>query len=140
MPPHDVKGAREGRALAPHPTTLERRKQTRRTGMIVAMVALLVAMCAPAVYAAVREGNEANNYIGETCGDDVLFGRGGGDVLDANNCGPDEDVLRGGKGSDRLLANDNDRLDNVNGGLGYDTCVVDARAELAGGCNNILIR
>ena len=112
----------------------------RRTGMIVAMVALLVAMCAPAVYAAVREGIEADYYIGVTCGDDVLFGRGGGDVLDANNCGPDEDVLRGGKGSDRLLANDNDRLDNVNGGLGYDTCVVDARAELAGGCNNILIR
>ena len=129
-----------GRVLAPHPTTLERRKQMRRTGMMVAMVALLVAMCAPAVYAAVKEGNASDNYIRETCGDDVLFGYGGEDILDANNCGADEDVLRGGKGSDRLLANDNDRLDNVNGGLGYDTCVVDARAELAGGCNNILIR
>ena len=112
----------------------------RRTTMVVAMVALLVALFAPAVYAAVKEGNEADNYIRETCGDDVLFGYGGDDTLDANNCAPDEDVLRGGKGYDRLLANDDDRLDNVNGGLGYDLCVVDARVELAGGCNDIRIR
>lgn len=112
----------------------------RKTVMMVALVALLVAMFAPAVYAAVREGNAGDNYLGETCGDDVLFGEAGNDTLDANNCGPDEDVLRGGRGTDRLLANDGDRLDSLNGGLGYDTCVVDARIELAGGCNNILIR
>ena len=111
----------------------------RKMVLLVAMLAMVLAT-ATVAYGAVRNGNGNDNYLGETCGNDVLFGYGGDDTLDANNCGSDEDVLRGGKGSDRLLANDNDRLDNVNGGLGYDTCVVDARAELAGGCNNILIR
>ncbi len=91
----------------------------RKTVMMAALVALLVAICAPAVYAAVKEGNAGDNYLGETCGDDVPFGEAGDDTLDANNCGPDEDVLRSGRGTDRLLANDGDRLDNVNGGLGY---------------------
>jgi Ca2+-binding RTX toxin-like protein len=111
----------------------------RKMVLLVAMLAMVLATAAVA-YGAVRNGNGNDNYLGETCGADTLRGYGGEDTLDANNCGDDEDVLRGGKGYDRLLANDNDRLDNVNGGLGYDLCVVDARVELAGGCNDIRIR
>ena len=111
----------------------------RKMVLLVAMLAMVLAT-ATVAHGAVKNGNGYDNYIRETCNDDTLRGYGGDDTLDANNCGADEDVLRGGKGYDRLLANDNDRLDNVNGGLGYDLCVVDARVALAGGCNDIRIR
>ena len=111
----------------------------RKMVLLVAMLAMVLAT-ATVAHGAVKNGNGYDNYIRETCNDDTLRGYGGDDTLDANNCGPDRDVLRGGTGTDRLLANDGDRLDVVSGGPGYDTCVVDGRAELAGGCNNILVR
>jgi Ca2+-binding RTX toxin-like protein len=109
---------------------------------MVLLVAMLVMMLATATvaYGAVRNGNGYDNYIRETCNNDTLRGYGGDDTLDANNCGDDTDVLRGGTGDDRLLANDGDALDGLSGGPGYDTCVVDRRAELNGGCNKILVR
>jgi Ca2+-binding RTX toxin-like protein len=70
-----------------------------------------------------------------------MYGRGGDDVLDANNCGRDTDVLYAGRGDDRLLANDGDKRDVLYGGKGFDTCVVDSRAEsAAGSCNRVLVR
>jgi Ca2+-binding RTX toxin-like protein len=111
----------------------------RKMVLLVAMLAMVLAT-ATVAYGAVKNGNGYDNYIRETCGNDTLRGYGGNDTLDANNCGRDTDVLRGGTGNDRLLANDGDRRDVVSGGPGYDTCVVDARVELAGGCNNILVR
>ncbi len=111
----------------------------RKMVLLAAMLAMVLAT-ATVAYGAVRNGNGYDNYIGETCGADTLRGYGGNDTLDANNCGPDRDVLRGSTGNDRLLADDGDRRDVVKGGPGYDTCVVDARVELAGGCNNILVR
>jgi Ca2+-binding RTX toxin-like protein len=113
----------------------------RRTTMLVVLVAVLVvAVAAPVAYAAVKEGNAGDNYIRETCGNDTLIGRGGSDTLDANNCGGDTDILKGNRGNDRLLVNDNDSLDAASGGPGWDLCVVDRRLELAGGCNKIRIR
>jgi Ca2+-binding RTX toxin-like protein len=111
----------------------------RKMVLLVAMLAMVLAT-ATVAYGAVRDGNGYDNYIRETCNDDTLRGYGGDDTLDANNCGGDEDLLRGGTGTDRLLADDGDRRDVVSGGPGYDTCVVDARVELAGGCNDIRIR
>ena len=112
----------------------------RRTGMLVAMVAVMVALFATAAYAATIEGNNNPNALFETRGDDLIRGFGGGDVIDANNFGGDEDILRGGSGNDRLLANDGDSMDLVFGGSGFDICVVDDRSEIGGGCEKIRVR
>ena len=112
----------------------------RKTGMMVAMVAVMVALFATAAYAATIEGNNRNNTLFETSGDDRILGRGGNDVLDANNFGRDEDILRGGSGDDRLFANDGDSEDLLFGGPGFDTCVVDDRSEIGGGCERVLVR
>ena len=106
----------------------------RKTGMLVAMVAVMVALFATAAYAATIEGNDRDNTLFETPDDDLILGRGGNDVLDANNFGGDADILRGGTGNDRLLANDGDTDDTVYGGPGNDTCVVDAPSEVGGEC------
>ncbi len=107
--------------------------------LLAAMLAMVLATSTVA-HGAVKNGNGYDNYIRETCNDDTLRGYGGDDTLDANNCGPDTDELRGGTGTDRLLADDGDKRDVVSGGPGYDTCVVDARSEIDGGCNNTLVR
>jgi Ca2+-binding RTX toxin-like protein len=112
----------------------------RKTGMMVAIVAVMVALFATAAYAATIEGNDNANALFETPNDDLIRGFGGGDVLDANNYGGDRDILRGGPGNDRLLANDGDRLDTVYGGPGFDICVVDARIEIGGGCEKSRVR
>ncbi len=108
--------------------------------MMVAMVAVMVALFATAAYAATIDGNNNANVLIETSGDDLIRGMGGGDVLDANNYGGDGDILRGGPGNDRLLANDGDSLDLVFGGPGFDICVVDDRSEIGGGCEKIRVR
>jgi Ca2+-binding RTX toxin-like protein len=112
----------------------------RKTGMMVALVAVMVALFATAAYAATIDGNDNPNALFETDDDDLIRGFGGGDVLDANNYGGDEDILRGGSGNDRLLANDGDTLDTVYGGPGYDICVVDARSEIGGGCEKVRVK
>jgi Ca2+-binding RTX toxin-like protein len=111
----------------------------RKMVLLVAMLAMVLATASVA-YAAVKRGDDRANYLRETCGDDTLIGRAGADTLDANNCGPDADDLFGNRGNDRLLANDGDTQDSVVGGPGFDTCVVDARAEVDGGCNRVLVR
>ncbi len=112
----------------------------RKTVMMMALVALFTLVAASVAYAVVREGNEGNNYLNETCGNDTLFGRSGNDVLDANNCGPDVDRLIGGWGDDWLLANDGDTSDRLRGGPGFDTCVVDSVGEVVSGCERIFVR
>jgi Ca2+-binding RTX toxin-like protein len=112
----------------------------RKTGMLVAMVAVMVALFATAAYAANITGNDNANALLETRGDDLIRGEGGGDVIDANNFGGDTDVLRGGSGNDRLLANDGDTRDTVSGGPGFDICVVDARSEVGEGCEKVRVR
>jgi Ca2+-binding RTX toxin-like protein len=56
---------------------------------------------------------------------DVIYGKGGEDVLDANNFNRDRDRLYGGDRGDKLLANDGDGRDVVKGGAGRDVCYVD---------------
>ena len=112
----------------------------RKTGMLVAMVAVMVALFATAAYAATIEGNDNANALFETLGDDRMFGFDGGDVLDANNFGGDTDRLRGGPGNDHLLANDGETRDTVYGGPGIDMCVVNAPSEIGGGCERVRVR
>ena len=129
-----------GAGARPLSQTEERQAKMRKTGMMVAMVAVMVALFATAAYAAIITGNDNNNNLFETSGDDIIEGRGGADVLDANNFSGDTDILRGGSGNDRLLANDGDNLDTVNGGPGFDTCVVDSRVEVGKGCEKVRVR
>jgi len=112
----------------------------RKTGMMVAMVAVMVALFATAAYANHLTGNNGDNVIFETAGNDRLEGRGGDDVLDANNFGSDRDTLLGGEGADRLLANDGDTMDTTNGGPGFDICVVDRRSEVGNGCEKVRVK
>jgi Ca2+-binding RTX toxin-like protein len=112
----------------------------RKTGMLVAMVAVMVALFATAAFAANIRGNDNPNALLETRGDDLIRGEGGGDVIDANNFSGDQDILRGGSGNDRLLANDGDSQDRVSGGPGFDICVVDDRTERGEGCEKVRVR
>ena len=112
-----------------------------KTATMVALVALLTVVVAGVAWAATIEGNANDNYLEETCKGDTVYGRGGEDVLDANNCGRDTDVLYAGRGDDWLLANDGDKRDVLYGGKGFDTCVVDSRDEsVFGSCNRVKVR
>ena len=141
MCPRTVQTGHKGPALAPSPKPNEGKVDAmRKTGMLVAVVALMVAMFATAAYAANITGNDNSNALFETSGDDLIRGEGGGAVIDANNFSGDQDILRGGSGNDRLLANDGDSQDLVSGGPGFDICVVDARSEIGGGCEKSRVR
>lgn len=56
---------------------------------------------------------------------DRILAFDGEDTLDANNGTNDKDVLEGGKKADLLLTNDRDGRDTARGGKGSDRCVAD---------------
>jgi hypothetical protein len=64
---------------------------------MVALVALLTVVAAGVAYAASIVGNANPNYLTETCKGDTMYGRAGDDVLDADNCGGETDVLYAGR-------------------------------------------
>jgi hypothetical protein len=72
-------------------------------------------------------GTDNNDQLHEREGNkkDRILGFDGRDLLDANNFGRERDRLVGGPQGDRLLTNDNDSRDSVNGGRGNDRCIVD---------------
>src|SRR4028119_578927 len=51
---------------------------------------------------------------------DVMYGKDGKDVLDANNFNFDRDRLYGGDSADKILANDGHGRDVATGGAGRD--------------------
>ena len=112
----------------------------RKAVMMMALMALLTLAVAGVAYADRITGNDRNNTLFESRGNDTIFGYGGDDVIDANNFSGETDRGYGGSGDDRILVNDNDRLDAAVGGGGYDVCVVDARTEIGTGCNEVKIR
>jgi Ca2+-binding RTX toxin-like protein len=65
---------------------------------------------------------------------DVINGKDGKDVLDANNFNSDRDRLYGGDRADKILANDGDGRDVAKGGAGRDICYVD-RGDRTVNCN-----
>ena len=58
---------------------------------------------------------------------DRIYGLKEADLIDANTFNVDTDKLHGQGGRDRLLSNDGDGRDEVYGGTGRDTCMVDKR-------------
>ena len=65
---------------------------------------------------------------------DVINGKDGKDVLDANNFNFDRDRLSGGDAGDKILANDGDGRDVLRGGAGRDICYADP-GDRTVGCN-----
>lgn len=112
----------------------------RKAVMMMALMALLTLAVAGVAYADRITGNDRANTLFESRGNDTIYGYGGGDVIDANNFSGETDRGYGGSGADRILVNDNDPYDAAVGGRGYDVCVVDRRAEIGTGCNEVKIR
>ena len=103
----------------------------RRTRILVAVVALMVALFGPAAYAAATAvyGTNGDDYmINESSGfaDDRIYALDGDDAINAvvvwNPAKSDTDKLFGGKGDDILVADDGDGADLLNGGPGDDYC------------------
>jgi hypothetical protein len=90
-------------------------------------------------------GTNGNDKLFERSGDgvsDTIYGRAGRDVVRADAYTQDTDLLYGNRGNDRLNANGQlpeDTIDTVYGGKGFDICIVDARSEVGGGCEDVRV-
>lgn len=87
----------------------------RRTGILVATVAMLVALSAGTAFAALVEGNNGDNTLTGTDRADTIHAYGGEDVVRALS-GRDE--VRGGSNADHLYGNRYG--DTIFGGTGQD--------------------
>lgn len=72
--------------------------------------------------------------------DDKIIPRSGNDLVLANKYTNDTDVVKGGKGFDRINVADGDNLDTANGGKGRDYCIVDSKREVGTSCAKHTIR
>jgi hypothetical protein len=71
---------------------------------------------------------------------DRMIAQGGHDHLNARAYTDDRDVAKGGGGHDFLMVKDGDTMDGAIGGLGNDTCVVDATIEAADTCETVTVK
>ena len=133
-------GKARGGLSVPPGEKRRRKTKMRKSVMMMALMTLLTLAVAGVAYADRIQGNDRNNTLFESRRNDTIFGYGGDDVIDANNYSGETDRGYGGSGDDRILVNDNDRLDAAVGDRGYDVCIVDARTEVGTGCNEVRIR
>ena len=64
-----------------------------------------------------------------------IIAGGGHDVINAAKYGNDTDIVRAGRGLDKINVRNGDSYDRIRAGAGaHDWCIVDARSELAAGC------
>jgi hypothetical protein len=126
----------------------------RKLMMVLGLVVvLLVPLAAAAALAAPGQliqcttvpcyGGNGDDKIFERIGngkEDVIVPRGGDDRVLANKYTNDTDVVRRGKGGDRINVADGDTLDTANGGKGRDLCIVDARREVGTSCASVEVR
>jgi Ca2+-binding RTX toxin-like protein len=80
------------------------------------------------------KGTDNEDVLHEQKRHDRILAYEDNDLLDANNYFHDRDVLKGGSGSDELLANDRDGRDILRGGAGRDRCYGD-RGDAFVNCN-----
>ena len=129
----------------------------RKVAMLVGMAALMSVLFVSVALAVDKQctnrpcyGTDNNDRLSERTGDEVgdtIYGLKGRDVIRADAYTHDTDILHGNQGNDRLNANDNgasdttpeDTLDTVYGGKGFDICIVDARGEVGGGCEEVRV-
>src|SRR5215210_1288438 len=124
----------------------------RKLTMVVALVAVLVPLVAAAAYAADQliyckaapcYGTGNDDRIFERKGNgvfDKIIMRGGHDIVLASRYTNDTDIVKGGRGWDKIKVNDGDRFDTASGGRGGDWCIVDARKEVGTGCSRVSVR
>jgi Ca2+-binding RTX toxin-like protein len=94
----------------------------RRVTMLLAAIAVLVTLFAAAAYAATIVGTHQNETLLESELNDTISGRGGIDHIFADQFRADRDVANGNGGNDDINAFDQDDLDTLSGGDGYDLC------------------
>ena len=126
----------------------------RMIAMLVVVAALISVLFASVALAVQKQcinrhcsGTDGNDTLYERGGEgvgDSIYGREGRDVIRAQAFTNDTDLLHGNRGNDRLNANDNgqlpeDTIDTVYGGKGFDICIVDARSEIGGGCEDVRV-
>ena len=122
----------------------------RKLMMVVALVAVMVPLGAVAAFAHDQliqcraipcYGSGNDDKILERIGNgksDKIIARGGHDAILANKYGNDIDIVRSGRGMDKINVRDGDPKDRIRAGKGaHDWCIVDANSELAGGCERI---
>lgn len=111
----------------------------RRVTMMLAAMAVMVVLFAGVALAAAIEGTSAGEILIDTDRNDTMFGRGGGDEVDAGAFGPngflletdpERDVANGNGGNDVVFVDDGDGRDTANGGRGNDVCFSDPNDEL----------
>ncbi len=80
------------------------------------------------------EGTNNPDKIGERSGrsQDIIRANGGDDFVNADRASRDADRVQGKNGDDVLDVGDGDFRDNVSGGLGFDTCIVDVSSGSSG--------
>jgi hypothetical protein len=83
------------------------------------------------------EGTNNPDQIGERSGSsrDIIRANGGDDSVNADRASMDADRVLGQKGDDVLDVGDGDFRDNVSGGPGFDTCIVDV--SFGGGVDGV---
>jgi hypothetical protein len=122
----------------------------RKLMIVVALVAVMVPLGAVAAFAHDQliqcraipcYGSGNDDKILERIGNgksDKIIARGGHDAILANKYGNDIDIVRSGRGMDKINVRDGDPKDRIRAGKGaHDWCIVDANSELAGGCERI---
>lgn len=80
------------------------------------------------------EGTNNPDQIGERSGrsQDIIRANGGDDFVNADRASRDADRVQGKNGDDVLDVGDGDFRDNVSGGRGFDTCIVDVENSGSG--------
>ncbi len=74
-------------------------------------------------------GTQNNDQIGERNGSvrDIIYAKGGNDVVNARRAGNDEDRIFGQSGNDKINTDDGDGRDVINCGTGnFDEAIIDA--------------
>jgi Ca2+-binding RTX toxin-like protein len=100
----------------------------RRVTLMLAAMVLMVSLFAAVAYAATIVGTREGERLLESDLDDTIYGRGGGDSIQAWIFGPDfgdppdRDVTYGNSGDDSINLQDGDGRDTANGGNGNDGC------------------
>jgi Ca2+-binding RTX toxin-like protein len=121
----------------------------RKIGVVVSGVALLIVVFAAAALAVDKQctgypcfGTDDDDTLYERGGNGVndrIYSKPGNDIVRVNAFANDHDIIFGGKGRDRLNADDEDRRDEVYAERGFDRCYVDAKVEAENSCNALWV-
>src|SRR5215212_301158 len=110
----------------------------RKLMLVLALVVVMVPLLGAAALAADQLIQCRSIPCYGSGNDDKIIARGGHDVINASKYGNDTDIVRSGKGLDKINVRDGDPRDRIRAGAGaHDWCIVDANSELAGGCERI---